>query len=217
MTQQNNRDPVCGMSVDPATAKYTHEFDGRTWYFCAAHCREQFLADPAFYLPRERSDAQPPLRTRLRKEALIAISLFVAAAVVIVMARGIAKSDAGPVTTPTALGTSANPHLDVDDGQGGVIVSAEHDQKQADAAMVTFMLALNTHTIDLSDFLPAEQIKLHVNSDAGAAPLMVTAGGETTGHHQNYIVTFQKPESQQVVLSVHDVAGVGERQLPFSL
>jgi len=42
-------DPVCGMSVDPATAlSATH--DGRDFYFCSPHCRDTFTADPAAYL-----------------------------------------------------------------------------------------------------------------------------------------------------------------------
>lgn len=35
-------DPICGMKVDPATAKYTSQFDGRTIYFCCLHCKETF-------------------------------------------------------------------------------------------------------------------------------------------------------------------------------
>jgi Cu+-exporting ATPase len=46
------KDPVCGMTVDPATAKHTHVHDGTTYYFCAARCREKFIADPANYLAR---------------------------------------------------------------------------------------------------------------------------------------------------------------------
>jgi heavy metal translocating P-type ATPase len=41
-------DPVCGMSVN--SAKHTHIHEGRTYYFCAARCREKFIADPAKYL-----------------------------------------------------------------------------------------------------------------------------------------------------------------------
>jgi len=41
------RDPVCGMKVDPATAKYTEEYDGRTWHFCSGRCADRFRADPA--------------------------------------------------------------------------------------------------------------------------------------------------------------------------
>jgi len=44
------KDPVCGMSVDPATAKHKCEHAGRTYYFCCAGCRTKFEADPAKYL-----------------------------------------------------------------------------------------------------------------------------------------------------------------------
>ncbi|GIK97482.1 MAG: copper-translocating P-type ATPase [Alphaproteobacteria bacterium] len=43
-------DPVCGMTVDPATAKHRTEYRGETYYFCAARCREKFEADPEKYL-----------------------------------------------------------------------------------------------------------------------------------------------------------------------
>jgi Cu+-exporting ATPase len=53
-----SRDPVCGMTVDPATAKYRIEHDGRTVSFCSAKCRERFAADPARYTTGE-SDRPP--------------------------------------------------------------------------------------------------------------------------------------------------------------
>jgi xanthine dehydrogenase accessory factor len=37
-------DPICGMLVDVATAKWTAEKDGQTYYFCAPGCRKAFLA-----------------------------------------------------------------------------------------------------------------------------------------------------------------------------
>jgi Cu+-exporting ATPase len=43
------RDPVCGMTVDPARAKYTLAQGGKTFYFCGAGCLEKFRADPARY------------------------------------------------------------------------------------------------------------------------------------------------------------------------
>jgi P-type Cu+ transporter len=47
---QTVKDPVCGMQVDPRTAKHSAEHGGDTYYFCAARCREKFAADPARYL-----------------------------------------------------------------------------------------------------------------------------------------------------------------------
>ena len=37
-------DPICEMEVDIATAKWTAERDGQTYYFCAPGCRKAFLA-----------------------------------------------------------------------------------------------------------------------------------------------------------------------------
>ena len=55
-------DPVCGMRVDPSRTPHHAVHDGRTFHFCAARCRERFLADPARYLQAETSAApsQPP-------------------------------------------------------------------------------------------------------------------------------------------------------------
>ena len=39
-------DPVCGMKVDPATAKFSHEHGGKNYYFCCGGCREKFRANP---------------------------------------------------------------------------------------------------------------------------------------------------------------------------
>src|SRR6204780_4379842 len=44
------RDPVCGMSVDPATAKLKADHAGTTYYFCSAGCRGKFVADPERFL-----------------------------------------------------------------------------------------------------------------------------------------------------------------------
>ncbi len=44
------RDPVCGMVVNPATAKYRAEHDGRTYFFCCNGCKAKFLADPTRFL-----------------------------------------------------------------------------------------------------------------------------------------------------------------------
>ncbi|MBF8189095.1 heavy metal translocating P-type ATPase [Nonomuraea sp. K274] len=37
-------DPVCGMSVDPATAAASIERDGSTYWFCSTRCRDSFTA-----------------------------------------------------------------------------------------------------------------------------------------------------------------------------
>ena len=44
------KDPVCGMTVNPATAKHTRQHDGKSYYFCCGGCAEKFQADPKRYL-----------------------------------------------------------------------------------------------------------------------------------------------------------------------
>jgi xanthine dehydrogenase accessory factor len=44
-----SKDPICGMIVDGATAKFRSEFSGRTVYFCCRHCKEMFDQDPERY------------------------------------------------------------------------------------------------------------------------------------------------------------------------
>ncbi len=43
------RDPVCGMTVEVATARHTAAHDGRTYYFCCGGCLQRFLAAPERY------------------------------------------------------------------------------------------------------------------------------------------------------------------------
>ncbi|HEX7112616.1 MAG TPA: heavy metal-binding domain-containing protein, partial [Mizugakiibacter sp.] len=47
------------MHVDPHTAQHRAEHAGRTYYFCAARCREKFLAEPARYLGGATAEAAP--------------------------------------------------------------------------------------------------------------------------------------------------------------
>ncbi|HLS74569.1 MAG TPA: HAD-IC family P-type ATPase, partial [Actinomycetaceae bacterium] len=42
-------DPVCGMSIDPASAADSAEHEGQTYHFCSTHCAQTFRADPARY------------------------------------------------------------------------------------------------------------------------------------------------------------------------
>jgi len=51
------KDPVCGMTVDPHTAKHRHQHEGRTYHFCSSGCLTKFAADPKKYL--EKSPVAP--------------------------------------------------------------------------------------------------------------------------------------------------------------
>lgn len=50
-------DPVCGMTVDPGTARHHADLDGLRYVFCSAGCREAFLGDPPRYLKSGGGDA----------------------------------------------------------------------------------------------------------------------------------------------------------------
>ncbi len=39
-------DPVCGMTVQPATAAGSYQYRGTTYYFCNPSCLTRFKADP---------------------------------------------------------------------------------------------------------------------------------------------------------------------------
>ena len=65
------RDPVCGMTVDPARAAASADFGGTLYYFCCAKCAEKFRSDPEKYLTAKyRSCAvRPFLRSSRNSEA----------------------------------------------------------------------------------------------------------------------------------------------------
>jgi P-type Cu+ transporter len=43
------KDPVCGMQVDPKSAAGQAQYQGKTYYFCAAGCKAKFEKNPAQY------------------------------------------------------------------------------------------------------------------------------------------------------------------------
>jgi P-type Cu+ transporter len=49
-------DPVCGMTVNPHTAKHRAEHRGHTYYFCSAGCRTKFANDPQKYLNKREPE-----------------------------------------------------------------------------------------------------------------------------------------------------------------
>jgi P-type Cu+ transporter len=55
------KDPVCGMTVDPATAKAKAEQAGQTYYFCCSGCAQKFQSNPDEYL--KPKSAKPALVT----------------------------------------------------------------------------------------------------------------------------------------------------------
>ena len=55
------RDPVCGMQVDSASARAKAEYDGQTYFFCCAGCAKKFEAAPEQYLKPQPAASRPIL------------------------------------------------------------------------------------------------------------------------------------------------------------
>ena len=53
------KDPVCGMMVDPHSAKFRQIHAGHPYYFCSAGCEKKFIANPTQYLKPETHSAAP--------------------------------------------------------------------------------------------------------------------------------------------------------------
>jgi Cu+-exporting ATPase len=71
------KDPVCGMSVDPAKSPHHAEHAGHSYHFCSAGCRTKFVAAPEDYLgdkPKPESKATAgaiwtcPMHPQIRQE-----------------------------------------------------------------------------------------------------------------------------------------------------
>lgn len=45
------QDPICGMAVTEHTAKAKLLYQGQTYYFCSALCKQLFEREPQKYIP----------------------------------------------------------------------------------------------------------------------------------------------------------------------
>jgi Cu+-exporting ATPase len=54
-------DPVCGMTVDPATAAGHFDYNGKTYHFCSQHCLHAFKKEPEKFLSGKGGAAHPPM------------------------------------------------------------------------------------------------------------------------------------------------------------
>ena len=57
--RERQRDPVCGMSVDPRTTPHRQQHAGRPYFFCSAGCQSKFSDNPTKYLARSELTAPP--------------------------------------------------------------------------------------------------------------------------------------------------------------
>jgi P-type Cu+ transporter len=60
IVSQPAKDPVCGMTVDPARAAGSWEYGEKKWYFCSRHCLEKFRAEPEKYTGERPAIAPAP-------------------------------------------------------------------------------------------------------------------------------------------------------------
>lgn len=58
-TAPKAKDPVCGMSVDPESARAELEHEGATYYFCSQRCADRFRTNPTKYLGADHAPAKP--------------------------------------------------------------------------------------------------------------------------------------------------------------
>jgi Cu+-exporting ATPase len=58
-TSDHAIDPVCGMTVNRQTAAGSFEHDGKTYFFCSAHCLAAFRKDPARFINRSPQQSEP--------------------------------------------------------------------------------------------------------------------------------------------------------------
>lgn len=47
------KDPVCGMTIEDTEAAATSSYDGNTYYFCSASCKERFEKNPQAFAQKE--------------------------------------------------------------------------------------------------------------------------------------------------------------------
>ncbi|MEM2107547.1 MAG: YHS domain-containing protein [Candidatus Bathyarchaeia archaeon] len=43
-------DAVCNMKIDEKTARWKSEYKGKTYYFCASACKQEFDRNPEKYI-----------------------------------------------------------------------------------------------------------------------------------------------------------------------
>jgi Cu+-exporting ATPase len=58
----NVRDPVCGMTVNPETAKHRADHGHKSYFFCSPRCHDKFVAEPLKYIADKASmpETAPP-------------------------------------------------------------------------------------------------------------------------------------------------------------
>jgi Cu+-exporting ATPase len=113
------RDPVCGMSVDPARAAATLAHAGATYYFCCRRCGERFAAEPERFLAAP-APALRPQPVGFVPRSRVALPTMPAAPAAGAAAGGDAAAGEGADRVPhPGAGSAARPAVDALPGDGG--------------------------------------------------------------------------------------------------
>jgi Cu+-exporting ATPase len=107
-------DPVCGMSVDPSTARHAAEHEGKTYHFCCGRCAEKFKADPGRYLtvklPQSPSLVMLGMPTPAKPSVLKPASSATSASYICPMCPEVRQSKPGPCPS---CGMALDPEMPV--------------------------------------------------------------------------------------------------------
>ena len=93
------KDPVCGMTVNPATAKHRLELEGQFHYFCCSHCAEKFKANPEKYLTPPTPTGLVTLRVPTPRPVPAPVTLAIRGNYVCPMCPDVRASKPGPCPT----------------------------------------------------------------------------------------------------------------------
>lgn len=63
------KDPVCGMKVDPSTAKFVSKQNGDRIAFCSSHCKTRFDANPHAFARLASESVDPVCGMRVKTES----------------------------------------------------------------------------------------------------------------------------------------------------
>src|ERR1700737_3350981 len=105
-TGVREKDPVCGMTVDPSKAAAKQEFQGNTYYFCSKRCAERFAREPDKFLSAPGSSGMETAHSGENAHGVDAVRRSSADEGALTGKTPIALQ-AGPETTQTVVATPA--------------------------------------------------------------------------------------------------------------
>ncbi|MBC7361709.1 MAG: YHS domain-containing protein [Candidatus Aminicenantes bacterium] len=65
-SQEEVKDPVCGMKMKAAEAKFKSEYAGKTYYFCSADCKAKFDQGPEKYVGQKDKEMSAGMKSGMQ-------------------------------------------------------------------------------------------------------------------------------------------------------